>query len=209
MRFRHVSALLLGFVLAGCNGDHAMTPDGGGGYAREDMYPIANGYSWTYVQLDTLGIVRDTVTVVVQADSVDGNSHFITKCWLEEAGLCPMAELVTPEAVQVDTPIGPCDVLRFPLSPGRSWACGDVLVRVARTEDLQLRTGRSFPGAVAVEFLNVRTVNEEGGEIPPDTVLAETAWYARGWGRVSGQSVNSNTGRPTGRDELLRCSFRP
>jgi len=193
--------LLLAVALAACGDDDGGSPAGGFSYSREEVYPVALDYSWTYVSFDSAGAAWDTSAVVVQADSADGERRWITKCWLEGDGLCPLREIVSPASVKRGLPLGTdwCEVLRFPLVPRLSWStCNALLVFVAGTRDLHLRTGRTFLEAVAVEIYPLH------GDNP-----LETHYYAPGWGLVAQQSFDPESGRPRGRIELLRCSFQP
>jgi hypothetical protein len=196
--------------LTGCGGDSGTSPGGADVYSQAEIYPIGVGYSWTYVDFDTTGAPRDTQTVVIQEDRVDGDTHHLTKCWLESGGLCPMDEIVTPSVVSRDVIGEQCDFLRFPLRVGQSWTtCHDLLLQVIPTGDLHLRTGLFIRDvrAIAISGIKIK-IDDNGVEVGLDTVYVETDYYARGWGLVALESMNEFTGRVNNRVEVLSCSFR-
>jgi hypothetical protein len=197
-------------ALAGCGSDSGTSLEDGHGYSQPQIYPIGVGYSWTYVGFDAAGIPQDTSTVVIQDDDVDGDTHHLTKCWLDGEGLCPMEEIVTRTELQREIISEWCTFLRFPLTDGQSWdTCNGLIISVAAMEDLSLRTGLSFADGLAVGTYGLTpNFDEDGNALPFDTLLIETGFYAPGWGLVATESINPFTGQVSGRAEILDCSFR-
>jgi hypothetical protein len=179
------------FLASGCGDDDGGTEPRIDPSHQQKWYPVGRDFSWTYVWFDSAGTPEDTATVVIQADSINGNTHRITKCWLlNDAGLCPFWETVSPESVTRQMLGVTYLVFEFPLTPGRRWTLiheegdtSDVRVETVVVGDCQmtLRTGLQVSEGIQMDLYEIR-IPRGGGTT--DTVRVSSTFLGADQGTV-------------------------